>query len=403
MSRPLPARTGVLVTTLLLAMASSTLLQGVFSALGPFLTDDLALSRAQLGTLTTAMYLTGAVLSPAAGHLVDRWGGRRLLLGLFGVTSLGLAAAATAPTYPLLVAAALLFGLSVSAGNPVTNLLVAAHAPRARQGVITGLKQSGVQVGIFASGALLPPLAAVAGWRAAALAALVVPVAGLMGTRWAVPHDAASTAHETQRARAPLSPATRWLTAYALGMGIGISALGAYLPLYGAERLGLPRAIAGWLAALVGAVGVVARIAWGRAADRRERHPSRALTAMAVVSLAACGLVAAAEPAGVWLAWTGAALAGATAAAWNSVGMLAIVRGVDRAVAGRASGMVLLSFYFGFVVGPTTFGVLVDATGRWVVGWAFAGAAFLVAALVGWRWAVQAVRSPSPGTAAPAR
>lgn len=79
-----------------------------------------------------------------------------------------------------------------------------------------------------------------------------------------------------------------------------------------------------------------------------------------------------------WLVWPGALLFGATAVAWNSVGMLAVLAAVDPAEAGRASGIVLFGFYSGFVPGLLLFGATVDAVGygaAWVLVLAVLGAA----------------------------
>ncbi len=363
---------------------ASVLLQGVFAALGPFLIDDLGLSRAQLGTLTTALYVTGSSLSLVAGPVVDRVDPRRVLALLFSVSAASALAVAAAPSYPWLLAAALAGGLAVAFGNPVTNLLVALHAPAGRQGVYTGVKQAGVQATIFLGGALLPPIAAAAGWRVAVVTATALPagalVVGIVALRR---RDRPRPTVDRSRARLPA--ATRWLAGYGFAMGCGISALGAYLALYGVERLGLPETTAGLLAATVGGVGVAARVLWGWHADRSGASLAPMLVVQGAGSVAAIILIALAEQAGLALVWAGAVLAGACATAWNAIGMLAIVRG-DPAVSGRTSAVVVGSFYLGFVVGPTTFGLLVDATEAFTTGWWFAGGAFAIATAVAVAW-----------------
>src|SRR2546430_10985472 len=75
-------------------MAVCTFLPYALGALGPFITDDLGITRTALGSLTTVMYAVGAVLSPVAGPLVDRFGGRRSLVVAFATGGLGVATAA---------------------------------------------------------------------------------------------------------------------------------------------------------------------------------------------------------------------------------------------------------------------------------------------------------------------
>ena len=110
----LPARRSEIgfVVTLTLGMAVCTFLPYALGALGPFITDDLGITRTALGSLTTVMYAVGAVLSPVAGPLVDRFGGRRSLVVAFATGGLGVATAAVGGRhYAGLVAGAAVFGV----------------------------------------------------------------------------------------------------------------------------------------------------------------------------------------------------------------------------------------------------------------------------------------------------
>ena len=146
-----------------------------FGALGPFLVDDFDLSRSSLGLLTTLFFAVGGILSLVAGPMVDRFGGRTVMLGAFGVIGITILAIAGSPSYSLLLVSASFGGASIAAANPTTNKLVAVHVPPGQRGVIMGFKQSGVQIGAFAAGAILAPLAAWLGWRVALLLAATVP------------------------------------------------------------------------------------------------------------------------------------------------------------------------------------------------------------------------------------
>jgi MFS family permease len=392
------------VVTLTLGMAVCTLLPYALGALGPFITDDLGISRTALGSLTTVMYAVGAVLSPVAGPLVDRFGGRRSLVVAFAAGALGVAVAAAAGRhYAGLVAGAGVFGISVAFGNPATNQLAARVVQVGRHGIVTGVKQSGVQIGAFLAGLVLPGVAGAAGWRAALGGCALLGAAGLVLTRRYVPGpseerratvtrvvpmgEATADGRPSRALRRRLDRAVNRLTVYALLMGFGVGAVGAYLPLYAVEELGFSRGTAGLAAALVGLVGIVARVGWGRRQDRTMKPVIRSLGTLAVGSVIASGALWAGASLGSGLLWAGAALFGATAVAWNALGMLSIVRDVDLAVAGRASGRVLLGFYVGFLVGPVSFGWSVDHVG-YPAGWAAVTGAFALAAglTAAWIW-----------------
>src|SRR5207245_1677558 len=183
--------------------------------------------------------------------------GRRSPAGSFAA---GVPGGAVAPAggrhYSGLVAGAAVFGISVAFGNPATNQLAARGVTPGRHGLVTGVKQSGVQIGAFLAGLVLPAVAGAAGWRAA---------------------------------------------------------LGG--------------------CALVRAVGLVARVGWGRRQDRTATPVLRSLGLLALGSVVASGLLWAAAALGSGLLWAGAALFGATAVAWNALGMLSIVRDVEVSVA----------------------------------------------------------------------
>jgi len=61
--------------------------------------------------------------------------------------------------------------------------------------------------------------------------------------------------------RAP-EPGLRWLMVFSLLLGIGLSAINTYIPLYAAQDLGLSEVAAGLLLAVFGLTGLAARLWW---------------------------------------------------------------------------------------------------------------------------------------------
>lgn len=383
--RPLGWRLGF-GTSLTLAMTVSTFPQFALGVLGPLIMDDLTISRTALGALTTVLFLVSAVLSPVTGPLVDRLGGHRVLVALFVLAGAAFAALGLAPSLPWLLGAVSLAGLPNALGNPVTNALVASRIAPGRQGVLMGVKQSGVQIGAFLSGSALPTVAVALGWRGAMLLSAGVAALALLTTpvARATPLPAASVDARDAPGAAPLAGFVFWLAGYALLMGAGVSAFIAYLPLYAVEELGLSVPVAGLAAAVVGLVGVGARIWWARHSERLART-QRSLALLAGLSAVAQLGVWAAATAGPWLLWVAVAGLGATAVAWNSVGMLAIVREVPHAT-GKASGVVLAAFYLGLAASPAAMGATVDRTGSYAAGWLTLAAVFALAAVLAGAW-----------------
>ncbi|MGM0819310.1 MAG: MFS transporter [Actinomycetota bacterium] len=383
---PSRAREVAFSLALVAAMAAGALVQFLIGALAPFIADDLDLSRAAVGGLTSALFASAAVLSLVAGRLVDRLGTMAMLSVLFAAVVTSAAGMAASPALPWLVAAVALGGIGLAVMNPVTNLLIARRVPPGRQGSLTGIKQSGVFVGSAAVGLLAPGAAAQIGWRAVLVGvALALALVGASAMRVVGRRGPAVRAP----ARPPgLPPPAQvrlgWLTAYALTMGAAVSAFGAFLVLYAVEGVGLPAPRAGAVLGLGSAVGIAARIAWGRAAER---------VASVAVPLALLAVLAAVGQALIWAApswpallWAGTILYGASATAWNAVTMLAVIRGVPDGRTGRASGTVQAGFFVGFIVAPVAFGALVDATGGYDASWAATTGLFALAALIAGGW-----------------
>ncbi len=379
MYEPVERPTGWLVgfTAVLTAgMAVATVAQFAFGAMAPSIRADLGISRTQLGGLTTVLFAAGALLSPFVGALTDRIGGRRVLLALFSLNALAFSAMAAAPSYPLLLAAVAISGVAVAGSNPSTNLLIAEHLPSRHRGAVVGVKQSGVQVGSFLAGITFPWLAVEVGWRWALLTVAMVALVSAVLTPILIPTDPVPLG--ARPARQPLVPAVRWLVPYALFMGAGVAAITAYLALFANEAIGLSAPVAGSLLAVIGGVGVVARVVLSHDAGRR-RTTSVPLAWLAAISLTSTVLILLSELAGPWLLWVAAVGVGVSASAWNGVGMLAVIRETGPGNAGRASGLVLTAFYVGLLLMPIGFGALVDATGDYRPAWMITGVCFALA------------------------
>jgi MFS family permease len=284
------------------------------------------------------------------------------------------------PTYPLLLLAALLAGLALATGNPVTNKLVIERIDHARRGMTMGLKQAGVQAGAFLSGLVLAPAAAVWGWRAALAATATVPLVGAVGTVLAVPRDVAVARGQRRAQRMPVSAPVRRLAVYGFLMGVAVSNVNAYLPLFAVEDVGMSTVRAGALIGVMGIFGMTMRVVWAWSSDRSGRY-GRYLTWMAFggmvsILLGVVTAVAGLSPHVLWLTAIGL---GFSAVTWLSVAMIAVVASARPQNAGHASGVVLFGFYSGFLPGPVLFGWIVDTTGTYTASWSLVIAMFLAA------------------------
>ncbi|WP_172386838.1 MFS transporter [Streptomyces sp. MNP-20] len=393
-------------------MAFSMLQLFLLGALGPRLVDGLGVSPTTLGLTTTIGFGTAAVLSPVGGRVVDRVGPRRALAALLLLSAVALALIGAAPGAGFLLAAVALGGLPQALANPATNKAILASVEPARRGAVTGMKQSGVQLGAFAAGLPLAGLAGWLGWRAAVWTAAG---AAVLTAAWALralpaaapagggPRRAAGAAPAGAAADGPQRPAgvapspscgaasllprgaIAWLAAFSLLLGCGIASVNTYLALYGSDRLDLPPAAAAALVAVLGVAGIGGRVAWSRAATPGRAPWLPGWLAAGAVGAALLLVAAAAVGPLVWLA---AVAVGVFAVSANAVSMVLVMQRAAPGRAGQDSALVSAGFFAGFALGPPLFGVLADAD-RYGWGWALVAAEFAGACAVGLTWAVR--------------
>ncbi|MFF3216283.1 MFS transporter [Streptomyces sp. NPDC002886] len=365
-------------------MAFSMLQLFLLGALGPRLVGELRVPPAVLGWTTTVGFGTAAVLSPLGGRLVDRIGPRRSLVLLLSVSAAALALIGAAPGTGFLLAAVALGGLPQALANPATNKAILAAVPPGRRGPVTGMKQSGVQLGAFAAGLPLTALAGGIGWRGAVWTAAATAALAALWARRALPADPPAA---PAGPRAPLVPrgAIAWLAVFSLFLGCGIASVNTYVALFGAQRLGMGPTAAGALVAVLGVAGIAGRVGWSKAArpGRAEWLPG----ALAAGAVGAAVLLAAA-PTVRPLVWVAAVAVGVFAVAANAVSMVLVMQRSAPGRAGQDSALVAAGFFTGFAVGPLLFGPLANA-GRYGTGWLLVAAEFGVAGAVGMTWAVR--------------
>ena len=382
-----PGRLAGLAVALAFAMGAGPIVIHTLAALSPAITTDLGLTRTQFGLLATTTFVVTALLSVPAGAAVDRYEPRRMLGVLFLVSIVALVGLGLAPGYVGLVIAAAVAGLSLALANPVTNRSVALLIPAGQRGLIMGVKQSGVQLLQAITGAVLPVLAVVVGWRAAVLTTPLLAVLGLALALAVMPRTllAPGARPSGGRDRGPVPPVVWWLAAYSVLMGSSMQAVNVYVPLYAFEALRFDAVTAGATSGVIGVLGMAARIAWGRVAER-VATPQPSLALLALGGLTGVVLLHLARTFPVLL-WAGVVVHALSVLAANVVTMMAVMRRVRVTELGRASGVLSLGLFTGFAIGPVLFGVTVDRSGTYTAGWALLVALYLVAVAITVTWA----------------
>lgn len=367
-------------------MAVGTVQPYAVAVLASDLIEALGISRFQIGLLAMANALVGGLVSRPMGAVADAIGGKRLSLILFGLGALGLALIGGATAFGFAVAGAVVSGVASASSNPAANKLITHLIAPDRRGIITGLKQSGVQVGNSMSGAFLPAIAGMWNWRIAFFLVAASALGLLLFTLLAVERDPGDgRPSRRQLSSDPLPVDVRWLAAYGFLMGAGIGAAGTFVPLFAQEALGFTEQSAGFVAATAAATAVFARILFGRLTQSVD-HFAPAHGALAGAGIVAAALIALSPTVGAWMVWVGAIGLGLSFMAFNSVTNLAAMAVVHPGQAGRSTGLAQAGFLTGLGVSPPVFGWFIDGGGSYPVAFlAICGLAALAAlSTVGW-------------------
>ncbi|WP_055554695.1 MFS transporter [Streptomyces sp. NBRC 110028] len=138
----------------MLAAATGTL-ESVVTPTLPLLQRELSMSPAQGALLSITMLITGALVTPVAGNLGDRYGGKWMMLRLMAVVSAGGLVSSLAPNLPVLLLGQVLEGAMVGA-MPLSFILVRKHLPTGESqvaiGVVSGLFVGGGMLGTLLAG-----------------------------------------------------------------------------------------------------------------------------------------------------------------------------------------------------------------------------------------------------------
>jgi predicted MFS family arabinose efflux permease len=283
----------------------------VISPLLPMIATEYRISAALAGLSVTVFSLTYMFGAPVFGHLADRVGRRRVLVGGLAVFAAANLATAAATNIGILLAARIAAGAAGAAVSPSVYALVAGAAPPERRASWMALVVSGLLVSLAVGAPIGAWAGAALGWNAvfAALAALSCLLILPNRQVWAPePHLAdpaalALSALDARTVAARLLPMVLWSTGL-YGMytylGTGLAAAG-----YSVEEIAQ--------AILMYGLGAIAGVLiGGRLADRLG---ARLMAAAALLGLSGCFI-------GLYLSVHGGMLVGLALGATSAVAQL---------------------------------------------------------------------------------
>ena len=370
------------VVAMLIQQAFSYMSTLVLPVAAPAISEATGLGISLVGVYTAIMYVASTLSAGASGSFIQRYGALRVSQAALVLMGLGLVF--SWPGWAILFAlTAFVIGAGSAVSTPASSDILGRYCPPRRAPLIFSIKQTGVPVGGMLAGILVPALTIAYGWEGAFLAcgAMCLVLAFLLQPLRAEFDQYRSPSHRiSMRAvvhtvRAVLvHPRLRELALYSVSW-VGLQAIyGAFLFAFLADGLGYAPETAGWVFAAGNVAAIGARILWGWVASRFVN--ARVVLGWLAMVMGAAGIATAHFDAGwpvVAIAAVAVVYAG-TAVSWHGVLLAEIARlaPVDRI--GAMTGGVLLFTSTGIMLYPLFFGMILEATGSYALG-------FLIAAL----------------------
>ncbi|MFI5022165.1 MAG: MFS transporter [Alphaproteobacteria bacterium] len=377
-SPPAPApgqgRFALIVTLSIQMLAAWASLTG--PVLAPLAAGDIGVGPYLVGIYVSVSYAFGASAALVSGGFIARLGPLRVSQLSLVLCGAGLALTTLGTPLAVLAAAAVV-GIGYGPITPASSHILARTTPPARMNLVFSIKQTGVPLGNALAGAVAPGLAALLGWRGAALATaalcLVVaaasePLRSGLDIERERRRPLLSLAHVVGPFRLVFrSPELRKLSLVSFAFAGMQTSLGTFLVTYLNGRLGMSVVLAGVVLAVAQGAGVIGRPLWGLIADRFV-SPIRLLGILGVtmaLSAVLVGLFTASWPFIAILAVSTAY--GGTAVAWNGVHLAQVARYSPPGRAGEVTGGASFVTFAGVVVVPALFSAILGSLGSYMV------------------------------------
>jgi len=363
-------RDAILPVSVMLCMHTLIAL-GIFII--PVMAPEIGLDAKRISRFVPMLYLTAAIFAPFSGPFTGRFGPMRMMQACVFSSAVGIAITCSGEEIPMLVGA-FFIGLSLSLATPAASDILLRYTPATIRSLIFSIKQAAVPLSNVIAG-LLVTLTLYFGWSwqitllsISAFAVAMVVMFQPLRKRWDETRDTASHVTFTWQSfitgtrMLTSSPALRWLAISSFAFVLLQIASTAYLVIFLVEHVQLTHETAGTIFAIAFAGGFFSRIFFGIIADNFI-SPLKTLGILGLIMGAASIGVAQFEPG--WPLWGIAVmtfLLASTAAGWNGVYIAEIANLAPKGQASNVMGMSLVVTYFGCIMTPAIFGLVLATT-----------------------------------------
>ncbi|GAA4906177.1 MFS family permease [Nonomuraea thailandensis] len=351
-------------------------MQGI-GAMGVHLQRDLSLSTTQLGLLLSASQLVPLIGLLVAGELLDRYD-ERWVVGIGAVViAVSLGVGSATPGYVSLLLVLLVVGAGYSTIQPGGSKSVASWFDTSQRGLAMGIRQAGVPLGGVLSAAVLPALAAAAGWPVTLAAGGLVAFLGavlFIGFSRRPPARRLPSREGAPRPGTRLGmlrePSMRRAVLSGMALVSVHSGLGVLTVVHLHEAASVEAGHAALVFVAVQAAGVAGRVGLAAWSDRSSS--GRYTCVLACMVAVVVGAVALMTPLGhspvaasllfVWLGFFGIG--------WYGPWVAYLAEAAPPGKTGFAIGLAMAVNQSAIILAPPALGLLKDLTGAFATPWA---------------------------------
>ncbi len=364
-----------------------SLAQTGFLGLLPFVREEFALTRVQVGYYSTLLFISAALLSLFTGSIVDTLGPKKSILSGMGCLGLLLLLHGLSPSYSILLLLSFFTGFGFSIITPSATKAVMIASPQEKRAFSMGFTQTGFGLGGIIGASFLPLLGEALGWRKAIqIAAVVVLFTGLFVYKLyqeqkninniiSTPENKRANKKSFQKNLSTIITNRPLFIICILGLlfGISESSLLGHFVVFLTEDLQMSRVIAGFNFAILHMGGILGLLGWGFFSDRFFRADRR------------FGIFLVGLSAGIMYLFFGlflyhpflnqmtifffSFLFGFVALGWSGVYLTTVGEIAGDKQAGIATGFALLFIRTGMIVAPPIFGWIADINGYYRNSW----------------------------------
>jgi CP family cyanate transporter-like MFS transporter len=325
--------------------------------LAPLIRDDLGITAAVDGLLTTIPVLCMGLFAPVGPRLAAWLGPRLGLAACLGMIAAAGLLRAVAPTVPLLVVVTLVVGIGIGVAGPIPAMVVADRLPR-RRALGTGAYAGGIVLGSTFAAAVAVPLAGDDDWRRTLALLSLVAFGSLAAWLVLVPAEP-DRSTRPPALQLPWRSSVAWLLVLVFGLQSALYyGVIAWLPNVYVER-GWDPGHAGSLLAVVNAIGLIATLGVPLVADRYGSRRLQLLIPSIAAGIGFLGILALPDAAIVWAVVLGLSLG----AIFPLVLTLPLDVAHEAASVGSVTALMLLGGYVISSASPIVLGYARDATG----------------------------------------